>query len=537
VAKIGSIAANNDLIFDGGRALEAHIRKETCDLLELNYETFQKGHDRFRIFPCDDYVMVSNVVLNEIEKNLTEARDMCANFVPINPVNAILARIEETTGVKTRLMKGACSHPVTLPAGTVHEGYGGLIFGTTSCCLCDENEEKKVNIVKNLNTKIREKMDTIPGPSPDYVLAFDRNYQLELREISTWNQDIGILKEHDVARTLALEFLEQRMGIQEKNESTRVQREDIISQKLLQLERNDAVRSNDISKLNKKLELLVVEISRLSQDKAMTNNQVAALTLQSQELKQEKVKMRTELSHLTDELYKVHQQKKLLNDIVGDLNKIIEDLADANKNLKKEIAFLKRAMKPYNPRLEFLDDPELERQMHLILKDSTFINENHYKFFSEILPDIKDASLIFSMKRHGKEAAKFHEKCDFKGATFTVIRSGRWIAGGFSDQNWDTSDSTKSSTAAFIFSYNRNRRYVLKSDQVPYAISCLKDNGPVFGAGGDLYVNGNFESCQNFSSLGENYDAEGIENPYNELFGSRNFFIEDMEVYQLKLKT
>ena len=48
-------------------------------------------------------------------------------------------------------------------------------------------------------------------------------------------------------------------------------------------------------------------------------------------------------------------------------------------------------------------------------------------------------TLLYRSSRHGWKASKFHELCDEKGPTITVMRSyaGR-VFGGFTMQNWDS---------------------------------------------------------------------------------------------------
>ena len=45
--------------------------------------------------------------------------------------------------------------------------------------------------------------------------------------------------------------------------------------------------------------------------------------------------------------------------------------------------------------------------------------------------------LLYRASRNGWAASKFHSCCDNKGPTVTVVKSGNYIFGGYTDQSWD----------------------------------------------------------------------------------------------------
>ena len=59
------------------------------------------------------------------------------------------------------------------------------------------------------------------------------------------------------------------------------------------------------------------------------------------------------------------------------------------------------------------------------LKESRTINNNSL------------TKLLYSASCDGWAASKFHSCCDNKGPTVTVVKSGNYIFGGFTDQSWD----------------------------------------------------------------------------------------------------
>ena len=45
--------------------------------------------------------------------------------------------------------------------------------------------------------------------------------------------------------------------------------------------------------------------------------------------------------------------------------------------------------------------------------------------------------LIYRASRDGWDASRFHANCDNKGPTVTVVKSGNYIFGGYTEQSWD----------------------------------------------------------------------------------------------------
>ena len=45
--------------------------------------------------------------------------------------------------------------------------------------------------------------------------------------------------------------------------------------------------------------------------------------------------------------------------------------------------------------------------------------------------------LLYRASRNGWAASNFHSCCDNKGPTVTVVKSGNYIFGGFTEQHWD----------------------------------------------------------------------------------------------------
>jgi hypothetical protein len=113
-------------------------------------------------------------------------------------------------------------------------------------------------------------------------------------------------------------------------------------------------------------------------------------------------------------------------------------------------------------------------------------------------------TLLFSGSTHGWERSKFHELCDEKGPTITVMKSkaGR-VFGGFAMQSWDSkTGGFKADEKAFIYSIDRQQIY--RVIDALKALYCHSYCGPMFGGwalglaedplnnetGGRCYTNG-----------------------------------------------
>ena len=65
-------------------------------------------------------------------------------------------------------------------------------------------------------------------------------------------------------------------------------------------------------------------------------------------------------------------------------------------------------------------------------------NEEHQQSLKGWLPTdlVGEWRLLFRASRDGFASQTFHSKCDNKGPTITVVKSGEYIFGGFTEQSW-----------------------------------------------------------------------------------------------------
>lgn len=72
--------------------------------------------------------------------------------------------------------------------------------------------------------------------------------------------------------------------------------------------------------------------------------------------------------------------------------------------------------------------------------ESEIMTYEHRKMLQEMLPYRSDNKwrLLYRASRDGFDAANFHSKCDKKGPTVTIVKSGSFIFGGFTEVSWES---------------------------------------------------------------------------------------------------
>ena len=105
-------------------------------------------------------------------------------------------------------------------------------------------------------------------------------------------------------------------------------------------------------------------------------------------------------------------------------------------------------------------------------------------------------NLLFRASDNGNNCDKFHEKCDNKGATITIIHNEHnHIFGGYTSKPWQTTtnyfESCKKDPFAFLFIIRPMAKFIAFNDSYAdgeQAIRNLASYGPTFGTGFDIWV-------------------------------------------------
>ena len=215
---------------------------------------------------------------------------------------------------------------------------------------------------------------------------------------------------------------------------------------------------------------------------------------------------------------------------INEKDKVIEDLKEEIKEIKDEL----KEDKSQNSRnqKDMMDLLQLVRKGLAI--GSQIIKYNEFNFIESAVrkalgKNIKYYRLIFRASRNGYRAENFHENCDGKNNTIVFIqaRNGRRF-GGFTEAKWDKSNGYKSGEHGFLFSLDNKEIYYNKKNN--YDIYCYSDKGPAFGGGHDLFIDDN---CNKDNESYDNSDHSYNTGKKYALAGTKYFYVEDYEVYQL----
>ena len=153
----------------------------------------------------------------------------------------------------------------------------------------------------------------------------------------------------------------------------------------------------------------------------------------------------------------------------------------------------------------------------------------------------KRPKLLYRASRDGFGPADFHAKCDNQPRTLTLVEtSDGFIFGSYASVAWDTSDTVKSDSKAFIFSlvnvHYKPHLIPVKDDDKP-KVFCKPHLGPSFGGFNYFYVKENSNKAKNSSSnLGTGYDIHTLSLTKEDtplLAGSLRFQTSEIEVFNL----
>ena len=164
-------------------------------------------------------------------------------------------------------------------------------------------------------------------------------------------------------------------------------------------------------------------------------------------------------------------------------------------------------------------------------------------FLSKELSKFSSASEIFATRNFLPStavASDFHKACDNVPNVLVIIKSGQYIAGGYTEVPFESREydyrnyshmKPNAKLSTFVFSVNRQKQYRLKDKKK--ALNCDKDFGPSFGRFG-LTVLSEYRSKYNRDYLFDSVSSFHSENAVRgELFGTEFFTIDEYEVFRL----
>lgn len=150
----------------------------------------------------------------------------------------------------------------------------------------------------------------------------------------------------------------------------------------------------------------------------------------------------------------------------------------------------------------------------------------------------KSYTLLYKASRDGCAATAFHNTCDNKGPTVTILyNNDNFIYGGYTSAIWKSAGNYQADPKAFLFRLYQNGNWKPVKMPVTNTQNSIYDNatyGPTFGAH-DLHTftntitfDGTIFSLNGATKFGTSYTMNG-EN--YESIANGNLKVKDIEVY------
>ena len=80
-------------------------------------------------------------------------------------------------------------------------------------------------------------------------------------------------------------------------------------------------------------------------------------------------------------------------------------------------------------------NPKLFTESVILSEDQRKVLES---WVANVLSQPRKFIMLFRATRNGWSSSNFHSCCDNKGPTVTIVKSGNYIFGGFSDMPWNS---------------------------------------------------------------------------------------------------
>ena len=215
----------------------------------------------------------------------------------------------------------------------------------------------------------------------------------------------------------------------------------------------------------------------------------------------------------------IDEQKKIIEQIKKDFN----DYKNYAENKFKELeALIKKESENLKYNIEYndgyyLNSDEINKYKVEFPKFKKNVNSDIMKYFELNLIEtgikkkqnktIKKLTLLFRASRDGYSYSNFHSKCDGKVNTLILVKttnSRRF--GGYTECQWDQSNSYKTGPYSFIFSFDNKKIYYSKNGS--NSIYGSSSVGPYFGSSPDFYINNSCNSNNSNESVGGSYEND-----------------------------
>ena len=208
------------------------------------------------------------------------------------------------------------------------------------------------------------------------------------------------------------------------------------------------------------------------------------------------------------------------------IKKMNENIKKCNSNFKNDIKLILNEedinsitenIKNINFDSIIFKDAKIEIDEQLI---KSWLNKRKFK-----------AQLLFRKTRDGSNPNDFHNKCDNKGITITFIETTKgYKFGGYTELQWDKSNSAKKDKSTFIFSLNKKEKCLVLSDKS--SISCYENYGPFFGKSHpEIYF---YDTLDKGESYEYNSEYSSFTMGRKITNGERYWDVKEIEIYKIE---
>ena len=212
---------------------------------------------------------------------------------------------------------------------------------------------------------------------------------------------------------------------------------------------------------------------------------------------------------------------------------LIKDLMKLNIEQKNEISNLKTELNNFKKEISFLFKYYITNLDSIILDN--IVQNSTLKNWINPNKNIK-ANLLYRLSRDGSGIATYHNLCDNKGATLTLmhIKYIGYKIGFFVNSSFDSVSQWKQDNDSFLFNLNQNKKYKKNTFYQRQAFACMKDVGPsvnCLGCNPNINLNFIYHSKNSIDTVFEN--ASNILPSKNKKENDVEYELEDMEIFQI----
>lgn len=175
------------------------------------------------------------------------------------------------------------------------------------------------------------------------------------------------------------------------------------------------------------------------------------------------------------------QEEKLDTLLKNGLQSNQEEMKQSDVNQRKErnysanLQSMQNAQNALNRKM-----PSLESQLQCLSKLISSLSQA--EFLAKSIPDFNKATLLYRASRDGYDVSTFHNLCDFKGRTLSLVLSqSDYLSGGYSGVPWTSPEECEKvfDPQAFVCSLT-NKLRIFRPRKPERAVIHEYDTGPRF---------------------------------------------------------